>query len=130
MEMKMNSLAYAVRLKTTLGENATPEEIFNENSSGVAKYFDTLFEAKMAYDFLATFDSFENFELELFEDTKLLESMKIKDEDELDDVEKMSDAEIYRAYGIPTRTLQDWKKTDSDNWRKKVYEKIGEISRI
>jgi len=128
----MNTLKYTVRLKTVLGEDATPEEIFNENSSSVSKYFATLFEAKMAYDFLATFDSFENFELELFEDTKLIKSMKIKDEDTLDKelVEKMSDTEIYRAYGIPTRTLQDWKKKDNDNWRKKVYEKIGEISRI
>jgi hypothetical protein len=128
----MNSLNYTVRLKTVLGEDATPEEIFNENSSMVSKYFDTFFEAKTAYDFLATFDSFQDMELELFEDTKLIKSMKIKDEDELDKelVEKMSDTEIFHTYGISTRTLQDWKKKDDKNWRKKVYEKIGEISRI
>jgi len=128
----MNSLAYTVRLKTVLGENATEEEIFNENSSSVAKYFDTLQEAMMAYDFLSTFDSFQDMELALYNDTKLIKSMKIKDEDTLDKelVEKMSDTEIFHRYGIPTRTLQDWKKKDDDNWRKKVYEKIGEISRI
>ena len=103
------SLNYTVKLGTSLEENATEEEIFNENSSSVSKYFDTLQEAMMAFEFLATFNSFENMVLELFEDTKLIKSMKIKDENELDEVVgKMSDTEIFKTYGIPTRTLQDW----------------------
>jgi len=34
----------------------------------------------------------------------------------------MKDTEIQEKYGVPTRTLQDWKKKAPDNWRFKVYE--------
>lgn len=34
----------------------------------------------------------------------------------------MKDIEIKKEYNIPLSTLQDWKKADKDNWRKKVYD--------
>lgn len=34
---------------------------------------------------------------------------------------KVKDVDIYREYGVPTRTLQDWKNADKSNWRYKVY---------
>jgi len=33
----------------------------------------------------------------------------------------MKDTEIHEKFGIPISTLQDWKKRDDDNWRKKLY---------
>ena len=37
---------------------------------------------------------------------------------------KKSDKQVFEEYGIPTRTLQDWKNKSTDNWRKKVYEHL------
>lgn len=34
------------------------------------------------------------------------------------------DIDITKKYGIPTRTLQDWKNRTPDNWRYKVYMKM------
>ncbi len=42
-------------------------------------------------------------------------------EDIEEDIKKLTDVEISCKYGIPTRTLQDWKNKDKDNWRSKVY---------
>ena len=33
----------------------------------------------------------------------------------------MKDTEISRKFGLPISTIQDWKKTDKDNWRYKIY---------
>lgn len=33
----------------------------------------------------------------------------------------MKDTEIKQYFGVPISTLQDWKKSDPDNWRNKVY---------
>lgn len=33
----------------------------------------------------------------------------------------MKDVDITRKFGIPSRTIQDWKNTDKGNWRFKVY---------
>lgn len=33
----------------------------------------------------------------------------------------MKDIEINRKFGIPISTIQDWKNTDKDNWRFKLY---------
>ncbi len=35
-----------------------------------------------------------------------------------------TDTEINKLYGIPTRTLQDWKNRSKDNWRLKIYETL------
>ena len=44
-------------------------------------------------------------------------------------LKKKSDVEISTEIGIPTRTLQEWKKKDKNNWRKKIYNKLkkGEL---
>ena len=34
----------------------------------------------------------------------------------------MKDTELNRIINIPTTTLSDWKKKDTDNWRKITYE--------
>ncbi len=34
---------------------------------------------------------------------------------------KLSDMDIVRMIGISKNTLQDWKNTDIDNWRNKLY---------
>ena len=36
----------------------------------------------------------------------------------------MKDVEISKKYGIPARTIADWKKADPANWRFKVYTKL------
>ena len=33
----------------------------------------------------------------------------------------LKDTEISNKFKVPVRTLQDWKKSDNDNWRKKLY---------
>lgn len=33
----------------------------------------------------------------------------------------LSDADITKLLKIPSATVRDWKKTDSDNWRNKLY---------
>ena len=33
----------------------------------------------------------------------------------------MTDTDIKKVFSIPTRTLQDWKKRDKDNWRHILY---------
>ncbi len=38
-----------------------------------------------------------------------------------------SDLELGRILNIPSRTLQDFKKRDLDNWRKRVYIILKEI---
>ncbi len=32
----------------------------------------------------------------------------------------MKDIEISRKFGLPISTIQDWKKTDKENWRYKL----------
>ena len=34
---------------------------------------------------------------------------------------KLDDSNITQLLGIPSATVRDWKKTSSDNWRKKLY---------
>lgn len=34
---------------------------------------------------------------------------------------KLSDMDIVRMIGIAKNTLQDWKNTNEDNWRNKLY---------
>lgn len=34
---------------------------------------------------------------------------------------KLGDSDITDMLGLPRTTIQDWKKTDSTNWRKKLY---------
>lgn len=34
---------------------------------------------------------------------------------------KTKDTDIHKKFGIPISTLQDWKKRENDNWRKKLY---------
>ena len=34
---------------------------------------------------------------------------------------KVFDTDLTQLLGIPRSTLQDWKKYDSDNWRKRLY---------
>ena len=38
---------------------------------------------------------------------------------------KMTDKKIETVIGIPTRTLQDWKKSNKNSWRFKVYNFIN-----
>lgn len=33
----------------------------------------------------------------------------------------MKDTELSKRFGVPTRTLSDWKKQKPDNWRYKLY---------
>ncbi len=33
----------------------------------------------------------------------------------------MTDVELSMRFGVPTRTLSDWKKQKPSNWRKKMY---------
>jgi len=32
----------------------------------------------------------------------------------------MKDSEINKKFGLPISTIQDWKKTDVENWRYKL----------
>lgn len=34
---------------------------------------------------------------------------------------KLGDTDITNFLGVPNTTLRDWKKTESTNWRKKLY---------
>ncbi len=91
MEVKMK-YAYQVILITKLGDDATEEKLFLEEAYKISKNFDTMKEAEDAYDLLSTFDSFENMELSLYDENRLLEKgtrlvkrMMIKDENELEE---------------------------------------------
>jgi hypothetical protein len=54
-----------------------------------------------------------------------LEDEEEKAEEEIKEkIEILNDTEISKKFGIPTRTLQDWKNKNSDNWRTKIYQKI------
>ncbi len=33
----------------------------------------------------------------------------------------IKDKDLSENLNIPSSTLQDWKKTEDDNWRKKIY---------
>ncbi|MEN4046202.1 helix-turn-helix domain-containing protein [Sulfurimonas sp. NWX367] len=33
----------------------------------------------------------------------------------------LSDSDITRLLGVPRSTIQDWKKSPNDTWRKKLY---------
>ena len=35
---------------------------------------------------------------------------------------KLFDTDLTELLGIPNTTLRDWKKYDSDNWRKRLYD--------
>lgn len=37
---------------------------------------------------------------------------------------KVKDIDVTREYGVPTRTLQDWKNADKSSWRYKVYKAL------
>jgi len=39
----------------------------------------------------------------------------------LNNSQKIKDTDIHKKFGIPISTLQDWKKRNNDNWRKKIY---------
>ena len=34
---------------------------------------------------------------------------------------KLAESDITVLLGVPSRTLQDWKKTNHSNWRYKIY---------
>jgi len=36
-------------------------------------------------------------------------------------MKKITDTAINKRFGIPISTIQDWKKTDKNNWRFKLY---------
>lgn len=41
----------------------------------------------------------------------------------------MKDTELRELLGVPTRTLQDWKNKEKENWRYKVYKLLKALSK-
>ncbi|NPA55119.1 MAG: hypothetical protein GXO40_02010 [Epsilonproteobacteria bacterium] len=41
----------------------------------------------------------------------------------------MTYKEINEIFGIPQRTLTDWKNTKNDDWRKKMFEFLRKIKK-
>jgi len=124
---------YTVTMLSVQDEVGKSEaEIFVYESVSILRYFDTLQEAQMAFDFLLTFASYEKVNLILRDEEKeedlrvvFLEDEEEKAEEEIKEkIEILNDTEISKKFGIPTRTLQDWKNKNSDNWRTKIYQKI------